>query len=202
MNEVALPLIKESAMWEIVESMEVFHTMPQQPHFHPLEQYEVEFREGMAIGLMVTFANLVDSIQKLQGTDSQGIFQEKLRALIPLELNGFSVNFLRSRLEKLQEIQSNTSESEGKKLSLKERIMEEEEEKDHLDALVAAHDKIIMELEENLYRYRERRKSVLLGRDEKDYEIIQLKINLQATEGAYFSAKEHFNAVLDAPWEM
>jgi len=201
-NEVTLPFIKESGMWEIVESMEVFRTMPQRPHFHPLEQYEVEFREGMAIGLMVTFANLVDSVQKLRVDDSPGIFEEKLRALIPLELNGFNVHFLRSCLEKLQEIQSKASESEGKKVSLKERIMEGEEEKDQLDALVAAHDKIIMELEENLYRYRERRQSVLLGRDRKESEIGQLKINLQATEEAYFSAKEHFNAVLDAPWEM
>lgn len=201
-NEVALPFIKESTMWEIVETMEVFRGMPQQPHFHPLEQYEVQFREGMAIGLMVTFANLVESIQKLRITDSIDIFEEKLKALVPLELNGFNVPFIRSRLEKLLEIRSNATQSEGETASLKEKIMEEEEERDQLDTLIAAHDKIIMDLEEHLHRYREKRTSVLVGRDRKDSEIVRLKLDLQTTEEAYFSAEEHFNAVVDAPWEM
>lgn len=199
-SEVALPFMKESSMWEIVDSMEVFRTTPQKPHFQPLEQYEVEFREGMAIGLMVTFANLVSSIQKLQISDSQDIFEEKLKALMPLELHGFNIQSARSCLEKLQEIRSNVFQSECKKGSLKERILETVDEKEQIDAHVAAHDKIIQELEENLHCYKERRTSMILGRNRKDSEIAQLKMDLQATEEAYSCAEEHFKAVANAPW--
>ncbi|ONK57086.1 uncharacterized protein A4U43_C10F16470 [Asparagus officinalis] len=194
-SSVALPFVKESAMWETVESMEVFHTTPQQPHFHPLKQYEVEYREGMAIGLMVTFANLVSSIQKLRITDSEDIFEEKLKVLISLESHGFNIQFARSCLEKLLQIRSNVSHSQGKKVSLKEKILEAEDEKDQLEEFIAAHDKIILDLEENLYRYKERRSSMISGRNKKDSEIVQLKMNLQATEEAFSSAEENFNAV-------
>ena len=195
-----LPFMKNSILWELLESMEVFRKMPQQPHFHPLEQQHEEFREGAAIGLMVTFANLVARIQELETTGSQETFDNKLRTLELLQSNGFDVQLLYSCLEKMQEIRSNISQYEGERLSLREKIIEEEYHRGQLVASIDAHDQIISELKKVLCYYQERRTSVLSERKNKDSEIVQLKMALQANEKAYLSAIEHFNIAKDAPW--
>jgi hypothetical protein len=57
----------------------------------------------MALGLMLSFASLAESIDRLvvHQDDIGGVFQEKKQGLSFLEENGFDVTALRSRLEAL-----------------------------------------------------------------------------------------------------
>ncbi|CAH8257114.1 unnamed protein product [Arabidopsis lyrata] len=48
-STMVLPFVKKSQLWKVLESMEVFKTVPQRPHFSPLLDSEEEFREGDAI---------------------------------------------------------------------------------------------------------------------------------------------------------
>ncbi|KAJ6833959.1 uncharacterized protein M6B38_337055 [Iris pallida] len=199
-NLTALPFTKQSSMWDSVYLMDVYRAVPQQPHFRLLEQYSMEFREGIAIGLMVTFANLVSSIRKLRVDDSQVDFQEKLKTLVSLESNGFNVQFVRSCLEKLLEVQRSFNHLKARKAKLEGQLEKREDENCQLDALICAHDKIISEVEQSLTSYRERRSSLLLERNNKDMEIVQLEMDLLAAEEAYLCAEEKFNNAVEAPW--
>lgn len=84
--ETKLPFVKSSSMWQSIDAMEIFDLMPQRC---PLEQYSVDFREGMAIGLMVTFANLADNVRKLSISDTTSTFAACLETLSNLEEHGF-----------------------------------------------------------------------------------------------------------------
>ena len=145
-----VPFTKESTVWETIGLMEAFRIMPQKTHFPRLYMHNEEAREGMAIGLMVTFANLVENIKKLELAGSQDSFERKLEALVPLEANGFNVQALRSCLEKLLKIRSDASQSMGEKIYLKGKIVDGETEKCQLDQLIQRENNIILQLEKNL----------------------------------------------------
>ncbi|PIA45965.1 hypothetical protein AQUCO_01600310v1 [Aquilegia coerulea] len=96
-----LPFIKSSLMWPQVESMDVFRSMPQQPHFNPLKEQDENLREGDAIGLMLSFTKLVEVTRKAQLDDCRSMFYTKLKALQVLEEHGFFVQPIRTKLVKL-----------------------------------------------------------------------------------------------------
>ncbi|KAG1355135.1 DUF724 domain-containing protein 2 [Cocos nucifera] len=200
LKEVILPFSKSSSMWESIEAMDVFHMMPQQPHFRPLEQYSMEFREGMAIGLMVSFANLAASVHKLNIADNRSIFEERLKALGPLEANGFDVGRLRACLEELLETQSNQRQSESKKVELERKIVERKGDNDRLDAFADQLDRAIVEVEQNLTHFRESRELVIMQRKTNDAEISKLQKDVQEAEEACRSAERHFKTTVVAPW--
>ena len=52
----------------------------------------------MAIGLMVTYASLVESVKRSCIEDNIELFERKINALAHLEENGFDVKLLQQRL--------------------------------------------------------------------------------------------------------
>ena len=98
-----LPFVKTSPMWAHIDAMEIFSEGPQQrPHLNQFRQHGPEYHEGMAVGLMISFANLAESINRLQVEDDlEGVVEGKMQGLSFLEANGFDVGALRSRLETL-----------------------------------------------------------------------------------------------------
>jgi len=195
-----LPFTKKSELWELVESREVFHMLPQQPHFRPLLQYGQRYREGMALGLMVTFANLMTDISRLRIVDSQLDFEEKLKALGPLEANGFNILLVRTRLEKLLGLRSARSQSEGKKHSLGTEVLELEEEKEQSSLLMFSVENVISELKQKLTDLQDKRESMLLDIRKNDAKLTNLKTSFQAAEEASISVERQFNCALAAPW--
>ncbi|OEL19247.1 hypothetical protein BAE44_0019734 [Dichanthelium oligosanthes] len=61
--------------------MDVFKKVPQKPHFRPLQVFSPPLREGMAIGLMATFARSVENIRKISLADSMDSFEEESSTL-------------------------------------------------------------------------------------------------------------------------
>ncbi|XP_020250825.1 DUF724 domain-containing protein 3-like isoform X1 [Asparagus officinalis] len=194
-----LPFTKRSQLWEVVESREIFNTFPQHPHFQSLLQYEKDLREGMAIGLMESFACLVTDIRSLI-IDSTDDFEEKLRALVTLESNGFNIQPVRARLLKLKEISGMRSQSEGKKHSLEAKLLELHEEKEKNDLLMFLIDQEVSEWQQKLACLVEKRASMVLEHEKKYSEIVALKKDIQAAEEASRSATLQLSAALAAPW--
>lgn len=195
-KKTELPFSKKNRLWKLVESMDIFDKMPQQPHFRLVESHTEEFREGVAIGLMISFANIADSIQNLQVSDSQNIFKENLELLDLLELNGFNVQLLRSRLQELLDIiRSDVTACEENRISLTDRITEGEREKSRVAALIAAHDKKIFELKNELHRNQEKKMCMLSSRNSFESRAVQLQMDLQATAHEYHSAVEQFSSI-------
>ncbi|WOL06050.1 hypothetical protein Cni_G14782 [Canna indica] len=199
-KEVPLPFSKTSAMWESIQSVEVFQVMRQQPHFRQLEQYAMEFREGMAIGLMVSFANLFASIKKLHIDEDLTYVEERLKALGPFEANGFDVHSLRSRLQELIEIQVQRKKCRTTKEELEAKILKIKDNNGMIDSIVAEFEKSIMELEQNLTNLQERRDSVAVQRTHNQSEIPKLEMDVLEAEEAYHSAVEKFYSTLSSPW--
>uniref|UniRef100_A0ACD5V8V1 Uncharacterized protein n=1 Tax=Avena sativa TaxID=4498 RepID=A0ACD5V8V1_AVESA len=95
-----LPFEKTSPVWARVDAMGIFSEMPQRPNMNQFLQHGPELREGMALGLMLCFANLAEIIDRLDGHED-GSGGELMQCLSVLEANGFDVRVLRSRLEAL-----------------------------------------------------------------------------------------------------
>jgi hypothetical protein len=72
-----VPFVKHSLAWAIINAMDAFKKVPHQPHFGPLRQFMHGLREGMALGLMVSFVDSVEAISKSSMADSIASFEEK-----------------------------------------------------------------------------------------------------------------------------
>ncbi|GAA0187433.1 hypothetical protein LIER_34721 [Lithospermum erythrorhizon] len=105
--EPELSFKKNTSLWVVVESMEVFRKMPQKPHFRPLLSFKESSREGFALACMVNFCSAVESISKLQFDDPKEKMDDILDTLIDLESHGFSVQVLRDRMSELVSIKEN-----------------------------------------------------------------------------------------------
>lgn len=195
-----LPFEKCSFLWESFESMEVLSAMPQQPHFRPLEQYCKEFREGMAIGLMVTFSDLLGRICKLQITDSRSRFDEGLKTLVHLEEHGFNVQGVCARLEELLGMKDNQERLLEKKSALEVIISEKQKEKDCLNSEIQEIDNTIMNLEQSLMQFHQKKVSILKLKEDNDSELVKLQMDARSVEEVLASAKQDFEGILSAPW--
>lgn len=85
-------------------------------------------REGIALGLMVTYANLTDSIKNLSCDDDVAVILEKITCLNPLEENGFDVGRFRTHLRQLLQIKTEYMESESRISRLELRLADKETE--------------------------------------------------------------------------
>ncbi|TXG69256.1 hypothetical protein EZV62_004191 [Acer yangbiense] len=83
--------LESSSVLRFVQSLEEFQLMQQKPHFRPLDECEVVFRERLALKYMMTFVNVVKEISKLQVNASGSIMDSLLKSLPELESHGFNV---------------------------------------------------------------------------------------------------------------
>lgn len=199
-DKIEPPFTKKSTLWKQIESDGAFRIMPQQPHFRQLEHNVMELREGMAIGLMVAYADLVSEIRERGFVNSPKIYEDKLKALDSLESNGFNVQFLRDRLRKLLEMKDKLIQSERQRVELEGQLVERVAEGERYRILASALDKVISDWEENLSLLRMKRASIISNMDSNDLEILNLQRAAQANKEAIVSATEQYNDALAAPW--
>jgi hypothetical protein len=121
-----LPFVKTSPIWAELEALEIFSKVPQRPNFHLVQQYCPELREGMALGLMVSFASLAESINMMEIQDDTGPFEQKMLGLSLLEANGFDVRDMRLRLETLLDTRNRRVELQDAMRKLWEKIANKE----------------------------------------------------------------------------
>lgn len=101
LEECKLPFIKSYPVWETFETMEVFRSIPQSPHFRPLADLNELLREGEAVGYMLSFSSLVEQTCKAQLDEPICIIVQNLKALGEFEALGFDTQSIRARLERL-----------------------------------------------------------------------------------------------------
>ncbi|XP_071716008.1 DUF724 domain-containing protein 6-like isoform X2 [Rutidosis leptorrhynchoides] len=95
------PFIKQSSWWASLESHESYQNTPQKPHFTPLKERKQFIREGLAIGLMVAFSDMVHRVSTLQPTDPIDVIKDSLEILDDFEAHGFDMGPVRDRLNTL-----------------------------------------------------------------------------------------------------
>ncbi|CAN8241989.1 unnamed protein product [Cochlearia groenlandica] len=111
---VNLRFAKKSKYWEVCESTEEFKSVPQRPHFIMLLEERDGIREWTAIGMMVTFYDLLKEVKNLKLDDSVIKLNELSVSFAELEKQGFDVVASQSRI--------------GITMSLKDRLAKKEEE--------------------------------------------------------------------------
>lgn len=190
-----LPFVKKSPVWQTIECLEVFQIVPQHPHFRPLSDTKESYREGTAIGIMVTFAGLFEKISGLKFDDPRSVFDGTLESLLDLEKHGFDVTMLRGRLNELLSIRESQGEIIEELKDVDKKITEETQEKTQLDEEMEEIRNKIRELEEQLEL-----KKVM--KEEKDHEIARLKVRSDAINELVDVARLDFEKLAATPWKL
>lgn len=100
-NEESLSFVESSSIWKYIYSRETYKKMRLKPHFNPLKEHEEKFREGMAIGLMISFSDLMKDISKLQDSSDITAVQRHLKNLAEFKSHGFDVDKVEADLTQI-----------------------------------------------------------------------------------------------------
>ncbi|CAL5091893.1 unnamed protein product [Urochloa decumbens] len=195
-----LPFMKTSPMWERLEDMEVFRNVPQQPDFHKFQQHIPELREGMALGLMISFASLAQSIRSMSIDDEDALFNDKMEGLSLLEADGFNVRHLRLRLETLRRIRNGRAKLQGAVKDVKKKISHKEADCRHRDPQISVLNMTVRQLELQAYLFRCIMQSAISQNMNDASEIVRLKTEAGTLEQSYLSAEQSFSCAAAAPW--
>ncbi|XBI87684.1 hypothetical protein VPH35_025731 [Triticum aestivum] len=177
-----LPFVKTSPVWAHLEALEIFRKAPQRPHFRRFEQYCPELREGKALGLMHSFANLAESINMLDVQGDKELLEQKMKSLALLEENGFDVTYLRSRVEALIATDNNSCVEE-----LEEKIARIETYDQELGTRVRALAMTVHRLELHAYLMRNMVRSAIARKMSNAVKIARLKAEANDLERSYLS---------------
>ncbi|CAL5077222.1 unnamed protein product [Urochloa decumbens] len=195
-----LPFMKTSLTWEHLEEMEVFRNVPQQPDFHKFQQHIPELREGMALGLMISFANLAQSIRSMSIDDEDALFNDKMEGLSLLEADGFNVRHLRLRLETLRRIRNDHAELQGAIKDVTKKISHKKADCRHRDPQISVLNMIVRQLELQAYLFRSIMQSAISQNMNDASDIVRLKTEAGTLEQSYLSAEQSFSSAAAAPW--
>ncbi|XP_019084236.1 PREDICTED: DUF724 domain-containing protein 8-like [Camelina sativa] len=108
---MVFPFEKKLPIWKTLESMEIFKTVPQSPHFIPLVETREDSREMSAVGMMLTFSGLLEELKALQHDDPMCSLLSLSDSFSKLEKHGFNVKALQLRISKLLSLRDRQSEN-------------------------------------------------------------------------------------------
>ncbi|CAL2244395.1 unnamed protein product [Prunus armeniaca] len=186
-----LPFVKSSPVWKAIETLEVFRMIPQSPHFRPLSQCKEEYREGSAIGNMITFSRLAEKISRLHFDEPKDDFISILESLLDLEKYGFNVTVLRERVNHLLSVKDRQGQFQVESKDAESKIREHSHEKTKLVEEADCIEKKIIEL-------KEKHASVKLEVGAKDLEIARLQKLVDTMSETIQSARSDFEKLASA----
>uniref|UniRef100_J3N906 Agenet-like domain-containing protein n=1 Tax=Oryza brachyantha TaxID=4533 RepID=J3N906_ORYBR len=189
------PFTKSSPIWSVVEAMDVFRKVPQRPHFLPLKHYSLALREGIALGLTMSYPNVVNDIRKLRITDSMETFEDSIKTLTTLEENGFNVQSLQRSLTKLLQFRSDYTNALTYREKLKAQILDKGSAVSRIGALLDEKDNAIFKLEQELGRLRWEAQKIAKNKEDEDAELLRLKAEDSNAQEACGDAKRQFHGV-------
>jgi chromosome segregation ATPase len=164
-------------------------------------------RDGMAIGLMVTYANLMDSIKKLSFDDDVAAVEQKFTCLETLEENGFNVNLIQTRLNRIVQIKSDHARCVFKQTELEKELAKKESESMSTQSLIEKIRSDVAKLEEQISALTEQSRTLVAERNRlleltvgNGHEISRLKNELSIVNRSQGPAHEEFARVLAEPF--
>uniref|UniRef100_A0A0A9BKR4 Uncharacterized protein n=1 Tax=Arundo donax TaxID=35708 RepID=A0A0A9BKR4_ARUDO len=196
------PMFSTSSMLLLPNcKMEVFERLPQIPHFCEAWDCPPEFREGKALGLVVSFANMAESIKNMRIQDASQLYQQKMRSLLDLEENGFEIGALKIRVNSLLCVRNRHIDLQNRKASLDKEILKTEMVNCDLEQRLKLLDMFISGLGEELTQYRETTKaSLVMQKAANCLYISKLQVKLHQVEESLMSVETDFNTIAAAPW--
>ncbi|KAJ1256228.1 hypothetical protein BS78_K060700 [Paspalum vaginatum] len=187
---------KSSPMWALVEALGAFKDAPQQPHFLTLRKLNPDLREGIALGLMVSFADLVKSTREASIDNSIEWFEDKISTLCHLEGNGFNVHSLQSTLTRLVKIKSNRTRYLEEIDKLKAKAVAKKASSAQIEALLDAKEIAIVELEQQLGPLHQDSQKIAKDKDNEEAKLLNIKVAQSRFEEAFGDAERQFQSIL------
>ncbi|CAK7339413.1 unnamed protein product [Dovyalis caffra] len=188
-----VPFLRNSPVWDMVESLEVFQRMPQKPHFNPLVKCKEFDREGSAIGKMVQFATVVEKTSELQLGDPLTVFNSYLETLADLKSYGFDVEAVVYRINGLLSIKESQEQLQSTSKQVEIQIAECTRDRTKLEEDIEAVNKKIRKLEEE-------RGLALSMKESRESEITNLQMQSSGISADISKAILDFEALATASW--
>lgn len=192
--DMDLPFVRSTPLWKTIESMEVFQKIPQRPHFRPLwEDVKDYAREGLAIGKMVTFTNVVAKTCGLRFDDPISMIEDCLEILVELEPYGFEVEVVRERLTGLLSLKDKQTVLEEESKGAVEKVEENKIRGKKIEEEIDEFDRQLRELED-------KRKQIMLKKEKKNSEIGVMKATVEKIEEEMKKIGAEFDRLAAAPF--
>lgn len=164
-------------------------------------------RDGMALGLMIAYANLVDSLKNLSFDDDVAVIEEKFACLETLEENGFNVDLIRTRLNRILQIKNDHAASLLKHAKLEKELAKKESKSMSMLSLIEKTRLDVAKLDEQIKALTEQSRTLVAKKDRlleltvgNGQEISRLKNELSSVSSLQGSACEEFARVLAEPF--
>ncbi|KAG2272948.1 hypothetical protein Bca52824_067503 [Brassica carinata] len=125
---IDLPFPKMVPYWKTCESSDGFKSVPQRPHFRPLLESvdDLFHRESAAVGMMMTFYDLLDEVKGLKLDDSTSRLNYLWVAFAKLEQHGFEVEAYQAVISKVLSLKDVLAKKEEEQKCFEDDIKEEE----------------------------------------------------------------------------
>ncbi|KAK1584293.1 hypothetical protein Q3G72_031633 [Acer saccharum] len=196
-----LRIVEDSPVMQFIQAMDVFQSIPQEPHFRPLAECEEVCREGLALGHMMTFVNATKKISTLQASDPRIDFDSLLKCLSELKLHGFNVEAVRSRLLELQSMKDSQEQLKTKSKNIKSEIIEQTHERTKVKAELDEVMKDLKLLEDKKKEVEEKKARLLSINNENESEIVKLKSGIGSLFEEIKKVNNEFKSVAVSPWK-
>ncbi|CAN1292800.1 DUF724 domain-containing protein 6 [Linum perenne] len=193
-SEVSL-FVKKSPVWATLESMEIFKNLPQRPHFLPLKTCDEKYREGGAIGILVTFANLIEEISGLTIYDSRSLFENSLKSLCDFEKHGFDVTVPQRRIKKLLMIRNPHMEWLNEAKNGERELDQHVDNKKKLEATVK-------ELEEKILALQQTLAATKGEMEAKEARMTVVQSHVDKMKERIDYARIEFDRLATSPWKL
>ncbi|KAL5703170.1 hypothetical protein ACHQM5_028297 [Ranunculus cassubicifolius] len=198
--EVKLPFRKSYPLWKTLETMQVFKSMPQQPHFRPLAQENEYIMEGEAIGYMLSFLAAVEKTRKFKFDEPECTIVDTLRAVTDLEALGFDVRLIRTRLEKLLSIKTELLQYDVEMKQVEEEFIKEKLENEVVELNFKEMTVKMRELQESSVVMMKKRDIILMKKQVNDSEIRELQRSVQEITEEMQDINQKFTYAAASPW--
>ncbi|KAF9592811.1 hypothetical protein IFM89_017430 [Coptis chinensis] len=196
----SLPFMKSSPGWKHVESSEAFRLMPQKPHFQPLEKQHAFLREGEALGLMVSFANLVEKTRKVHHDELKCVLEDLLDLVSYFKPFGFNVQPIQARLDELLRDKEKEVQLDGELKQVQEKIMNDKIEEEALISDIDKRDEKLRELQKSIDEISKERE-LLMKEKQTTGSMISSSLNMHnEIEKEMQRMKAKFDSITTAPW--
>ncbi|KAG2272946.1 hypothetical protein Bca52824_067501 [Brassica carinata] len=123
-----LPFAKRTPYWETCESTDSFKSVPQRPHFSPLLESvdDLDHREWTAVGMMVTYYDLLKEVKGLKLDDSTSKLNYLRVSFAKLEKHGFEVEAPQAVINRVLSLKDVLAKKEEEQKCFEENIEEAE----------------------------------------------------------------------------
>lgn len=188
-----LPFVKHSPIWKVFETMEIFKTVKQTPHFIPLLETREEFREGSAVGEMVKYSGLIERVKNLQLHTPKSTLETLKECFSELEKYGFDVTTPISRIDMLIPLKEKRVDRE-EELKDKERQMAEE------DIKRQKVEEDMREVERKILELQSREADLKVKKEASEKEIARMQLCASALDKNIQEVELEFQSIVSSPW--